>query len=157
MQKVSDLLSFLVVCQVRRTKTWNNFGKFYKKTKMAAVFKRLIKKITSNERKIGFLFYSPDRINSSLIIISLFLKQYSEKTMIILFLDGMLYYLSGLYCLYITGAYLVTKKNESNFICLKKKKKKMKWLSIYFKVHFFRKNNSYAPFLRKKLLSFLYL
>lgn len=33
-------LQFLVACQVRLTKTWNNFGKFCKKTKMATVFKR---------------------------------------------------------------------------------------------------------------------
>lgn len=71
----------------------------------------------------------------------------------------MLYCLSGVYCLYITEAYLVAKKNESNFICFSslKKKKKMKWLSIHFEVNFVRKNNSCAPFLRKKLLSFLYL
>lgn len=114
------------------------------------------------------VFASPDRINSSMII-CLFWKKQIEKTMIILFLEGMLYCLSGVYWLYITEAYLVAKKNESNFICFcsnkkqtTKKKRKKKWLSIHFihshfKINFVRKNNFCAPFLRKKLLSFLHL
>lgn len=137
---------------VRRQK-WQLFSRDTKR-------KLLVDKVV-----LFFFFASPERINSSLIIICLFWKQYSEKTMIILFLEGMLYCLSGVYCPYITGAYLVAKRNESNFICFcskkQEKKKKMKWLSIntytHFKVNFVRKNNSSAPFLRKKLLSFLYL